>query len=470
MQAIFYNFRKRINSTKRPAGGGTAADIYLKSESDITAPVIEMQGAAFKGYNYVYIEFFSRYYFINEVRSIASGAYELTLAVDHMGTYGAELIGQSVMCSMSAAFYDGDNLDDNRVVPKNSYITSTATADIEIFSPHAAIAAAYPIYNYISVISRNGLLNGMDVFVSRDNIGRALFNTLTDETWLAQFTRDLTGADPYQMILGAWCSPLIPGQCHEVNSDHTGHIYDDFQIRGAAIASADVKRHDTAFDIPRPTNRDFRYSEKYVKYVCNIPFIGKVNIPTDLLKHAESLRVSYAGDCLTGQYSIGLKAGGENIGIFGTSLKAELPLSGQSSRTAQVITSVLSGAASGAGTGAMAGGWGAAIGAINGGLAGAINGVATPVRNTVVSSSAGGMSLCGTRYNTGELSLVMIEGDSNIDPATLAAVAGRPTQKVITISSGCGYVQAVNASVSISGLMSEEEAVNSILNGGAYFE
>ena len=64
----------------------------------------------------------------------------------------------------------------------------------------------------------------------------------------------------------------------------------------------------------------------------------------------------------------------------------------------------------------------------------------------------------------------MIEGDSNIDPATLAAVAGRPTQRVITISSGCGYVQAVNESVSISGLMSEAEAVNSILNGGAYFE
>ena len=82
----FYNFTKKVNSTRTPVNGTTGLlwevhTCYLRSPSSIIAPVLEMSfnrnqyggdggvyneniGEAVLEYNYAYIPRFNRYYFI----------------------------------------------------------------------------------------------------------------------------------------------------------------------------------------------------------------------------------------------------------------------------------------------------------------------------------------------------------------------------------------------------------------------
>ena len=57
-----------------------------------------------------------------------------------------------------------------------------------------------------------------------------------------------------------------------------------------------------------------------------------------------------------------------------------------------------------------------------------------------------------------------------MDPATFTQTVGRPTQKVIQLASGIGYVQTAAASVSFAGYQPEIDAFNAMLDGGIYYE
>ena len=85
-----------------------------------------------------------------------------------------------------------------------------------------------------------------------------------------------------------------------------------------------------------------------------------------------------------------------------------------------------------------------------------------------VGTSNGSIASIGCQQTAGDLALVMIESDSNIDPASLAAIAGRPTEKVTTIQNG--FIQARDASVSFAGTSDEIRQFNNLLNGGIYVE
>ena len=138
-----------------------------------------------------------------------------------------------------------------------------------------------------------------------------------------------------------------------------------------------------------------------------------------------------------------------------------MPLSRQGSRGAGALISGLVGAAAGSQLGGS-------VGAVAMGGAGLVRGMMSPADQHVVSSSGGAISPWGCRDVIGNLAVVMYEYDSNVNPQTFAAVAGRPTEKVVSI--GNGYIQTRNASVSFAGTASEIEAFNALLDGGLYVE
>ena len=64
MQATFYVFPKRTNSTKRPTSG-TPYSIEVKSPCNIINPEIKIAtNANPTGYNYCYIPTWGRYYWV----------------------------------------------------------------------------------------------------------------------------------------------------------------------------------------------------------------------------------------------------------------------------------------------------------------------------------------------------------------------------------------------------------------------
>lgn len=469
LSATFWTFSKRKNSTKRPATSGTVFNYCLKDVTSVLSPTLEIHDASVLVYNYCYLQQFGRYYWVGDKRSIAYNTYEVDLEVDVPGSWGADTYGQSVMAQMSASFYD-DELDDERIQP-----TDIITPVVHASKTLDVFPATYQIEKMFSIVTGSGSnFGGLDIFTHLDTVGNVLsiIDALFDaDNWQVKLNSVLK-IDPLQIIRGMWAVPFDPAQCHGVSQASRTialGLQNPQTINGALLDGPYVERHRDDLALPLPTNQDFRFSDRFVKYYCNIPFLGVVNIPTALAKSSGSLHYEYAADCVSGMYTITLYCGGVCLGTWSTNLKSEFSLASQGSQAGSVTSGAVMGAATVGLAGATAGGWKAALiggiaGAATGGFRGALN---TPEVN-VISQASG--SLAPAAKYTRDLEVYLYESDENVSPATFAATVGRPTQKVVQLASGIGYIQTANASVSFSGYRSEIDAMNALLDGGVYYE
>lgn len=113
MQVSFYNFNKRINSTARPTGSGTAIDCIIKDGSSQLAPTIRIKwssGAA-PVYNYAYISAFGgRYYFVADW-TFEDRQWTAKLSVDVLATYKTNIGSLSKYVLRSASAENAEALD-----------------------------------------------------------------------------------------------------------------------------------------------------------------------------------------------------------------------------------------------------------------------------------------------------------------------------------------------------------------------
>ena len=472
--AQFYNFTKRLNSTKQPTGiAHTDFGISFKDGADLEKPTIELHSANAFRFNYCYIDFTARYYFVDAVRSIAHNTYEIDLIEDYLATFKSALIGQRVYASFASYNYDVE-LDDVRVVPVPTFNAVENAGAFDIINTPATAGAPIPLTPFLSAVTETGEINGVDVFFG--NGVTDYIKKLADESFFSQLKQNIGGGNPFDVINELWLSPLDPTQCHQWYTPTQKEIYGEY-VNGNCISSPVVLNHRTNILLPHPSVEDFRFSDKYVKYYLHLPYVGVTTIPTALVRlaisrdgFAASVELSYAGDCLTGSVVMEAKLLGVSLGIFGTTLKAPLPLARQTSRGAEMaVMGGLGGFGSGAASGFAAGGiYGAIAGGVIGGIGGAAVGSLTAPSIDKVSSSVGSVALAALAYDVGKPRVEMVECLSDIDPATLTDLCGRPCERVITINNG--YIQTRGASLAVNGTDSETEALNAAFNTGVYVQ
>lgn len=121
LYAYFWNFGKRINSTKKPLNISDAvtAEIELKDTTSIFTPVIIISADKFKTgsdlktpikYNYCFINNFNRYYYVrNWVWN--KGLWQCELEVDALATFKNEIGETGTMILRSASACDPDIID-----------------------------------------------------------------------------------------------------------------------------------------------------------------------------------------------------------------------------------------------------------------------------------------------------------------------------------------------------------------------
>ena len=63
----------------------------LRGQSSVMSPSLQIQDIAVIGYNYCYIPDFGRWYYINDIDALRSNLYELSLGIDVLMTYAAEI-------------------------------------------------------------------------------------------------------------------------------------------------------------------------------------------------------------------------------------------------------------------------------------------------------------------------------------------------------------------------------------------
>lgn len=90
MKLKIYNNNSNNNVLNKKITLVQELDFNLKSDNSILQPILILKN--YTSGNYCYIDELKRYYFINDVRLLTGGLYELHLDVDVLMTYKDEII------------------------------------------------------------------------------------------------------------------------------------------------------------------------------------------------------------------------------------------------------------------------------------------------------------------------------------------------------------------------------------------
>ncbi len=473
LTATFYNFPKRENSTKQVSGAGTDMSITLKLPSSIEEPVLEIHNAAVKDFNYLYLPYYGRYYFITDRECIAEDCYVVSCRVDAAASFKSEIAGQNVYMEYSSA-YRSPSLVDERIQPDGSFLTYQATADLDLFE------TGLPMFNYCRVITQAGKDNGTDVYATQSPQAGPLSNlvsTLANQNGFATLMQNLGGGDPFKSICEIWQSPLAPHKCHEATDNQQGDVW-GFIVPGTRITDFTIKHHLMSFIIDH--SHDYNdWRDNFTQYNLFLPWVGMITLPNDIMLEGNNVTVRYGADAVSGQlaYSVTIAVDGVNfnVGSYGATLKTTEGLASQQSdqaRWAEGAANVVTGAIGGAVAGGKLGGAGGAIlGALGAAALAEAHTFASmtgPGKVERVGSFQGGNAPLAFDADCYKVRLFTRIATFTHAPGHFAAIAGYPTQAVQPI--GDGFIKAHNASVAISGTDRERATINGLLNGGLYYE
>lgn len=94
MKLEIYNNNSNSNVINKDITLINELDFNLKADNSILQPILILKN--YIGGNYCYVDEFERYYFINDVRLLNGGLYELQLNVDVLMTYKEEIINNPI--------------------------------------------------------------------------------------------------------------------------------------------------------------------------------------------------------------------------------------------------------------------------------------------------------------------------------------------------------------------------------------
>ena len=112
---ILYNYKGQPNTINKALTPLGTINVALRPELDVHNPTLKIQMPPnMYGFNYVYIEDFGKYYFVDNVRYIGGQMYLLTLSLDVLQTY------KDVILQSTALIVESDNA--NRDLSVNSNV------------------------------------------------------------------------------------------------------------------------------------------------------------------------------------------------------------------------------------------------------------------------------------------------------------------------------------------------------------
>ena len=85
----------------------TISDVLLKRDTSILRPVLLVNSAQdIFTFNYMYISEFSRYYFIDDIRSVHDNLWEISAHVDVLETYKSQILANTAVIRRQSLKYN----------------------------------------------------------------------------------------------------------------------------------------------------------------------------------------------------------------------------------------------------------------------------------------------------------------------------------------------------------------------------
>jgi hypothetical protein len=307
MQATFYQFAKRTNSTKLPSGGQEFG-IDLKAPCNIIDPEIKIATQNDPtGYNYCYLPTFSRYYWVKNW-TYSDGLWNASLTVDTLASYRDEIGGATEYVVRSSAKYNGTISDG--LYPATAEVRSVTSAFQGGFSE--TISGGFFVIGFIAKAA-NSIGAITYVVLTPGNAKKLSAKLLTDISYLsidnAEISDSLTKVlfNPYQYIVSCNYFPFdaaeITAHLPLVSSVDVGWWSVDIPcwILGednnnlTKSVSVAIPKH------PQAANRGgYCNASPYTDYTIFLQPFGVIPLDASKLWGVSTLSIQYVVDLFTG--------------------------------------------------------------------------------------------------------------------------------------------------------------------------
>lgn len=471
MQATFYQFAKRTNSTKRPSGGQDFG-IDLKAPCNIIDPEIKIATQSDPtGYNYCYLPAFSRYYWVKNW-TYAGGLWVASLTVDTLASYRDQIGYSTEYVVRSSAKFDpkiADNLYPTKatITTRTIYANSTPFTDDPESGSQGFFVVAVNAPGYVSF--GGAIYFAMSATTFQKLMAALLQNTDYLNISAEEISSNLTKAlfNPIQYISKAFWIPCgnaaIGTPITEIpvgwwKMQNVGNAYviqntNDKNVFTFSISSPHHPQH-----ITRGVYTD---GAPYSEYTLYCPPFGEIKLNANLFVLQSTLYCRLTVDYRTGDAILDLSFNKDfNTIFFSTSGNVSVPV-----QLAQITTNVNELAS-------LGGLIQTAVGAVAGGIESffgggdVINGIASGAQQMTVSSqSKGGVASVAkygiTPYLTG--AFYDLVDDNNEDH-------GRPLCQKVQLFSIPGFMMVDDPDIALPATAAEIDSVKSYMKNGFFLE
>ena len=463
MEIVVYNFKKRVNSTKIPNEGGiTVHGVYYKDIVDIDSPVIDISYFAPFTFNYLKID--NKYYFIDSYESVTSNIWRLRLSIDVLATYKNEILQNSVFIGRSSSKYNKYLVDD--------YNTTTARINRVVLQAEETgfyeTGEGCYILEVINVLS-SGVNSGFNAayILTAEQMSQIALKLMTDNGLIEELKKSFQA--PIDSIVSCKWLPLN----YDYVTSNTGGVASkiflgayDTGLSGYIVSDNFIETN-IDFNLTSYISNNYTSNQKYLDILMCIPFTGVTSI--DLRQFAESsinnkiLRVRICVDVRSGkQLAMIVPQDYPNapINTYETIIAEDRPISSASTNVSSAIYTLAS-------TAPMVASGGVSP-AVIGGLATGLLQSATPSYTSIGSSGGSAFEGFGVSCRC-----IILRRETAYTPedAAVKNTIGLPYNKADILSNmGTGYVQTINASVTVSANYDAVNKINDLLNGGVYLE
>ncbi|MBQ1779682.1 MAG: hypothetical protein IIZ93_16130 [Acidaminococcaceae bacterium] len=147
-----FKFSKRSNSTLRPSGTGTAADCEVHEPVNIMAPVMKFNLSSPITYNYMYVQTWDRYYWIDSW-TYNNGIWDATCSIDPLASWRNSIGNMTEYVLRSAYNFDSEIMD-------TTYPLQAETKVEQVYMPASDwnISANATGCHVVGVVGGNGLV------------------------------------------------------------------------------------------------------------------------------------------------------------------------------------------------------------------------------------------------------------------------------------------------------------------------
>lgn len=332
MQAIFYQFAKRTNSTKLPSGGQEFG-IDLKAPCNIIDPEIKIATQSDPtGYNYCYLPTFSRYYWVKNW-TYADGLWTASLTVDTLASYRDQIGYSTEYVVRSSAKYNGTISDG--LYPATAEVRSVTSAFQGGFSE--TISGGFFVIGFIAKAA-NSIGAITYVVMTPGNAKKLSAKLLTDVSYLsidnAEISDSLTKVlfNPYQYIVSCNYFPFdvaeLAAHLPLVSKVDVGWWSVDVPcwILGAdnnnltKSVSVGIPKH------PQAASRGgYCNASPYTDYTIFLQPFGVIPLDASKLWGANTLSIQYVVDLFTGDSILRISTNTNQL-VHETTAKLGVPI------------------------------------------------------------------------------------------------------------------------------------------------